>query len=191
MEIVLYRHAKTAGNLKHAYIGATDEPLCADGIVEAQNAYPPDCSVSSVFVSPLTRAKESARIWFPHAEQIVVPGLSEMNFGIFEGKNYKELNLSQYAAEYQHWIDSYCTDPIPNGESQAGFIGRTVWAFEQVVGENKKADRLIFVAHSGTAMALAARYLKPARGYFDTNLPPCGRLRFLYPDGEWIEETQA
>ncbi len=188
MEIILYRHAKTAGNLRHAYIGTIDEPLCAAGIAEAKNAYPPDFSVSTVFVSPLTRAKESARIWFPHARQIVVPGLSEMNFGIFEGKNYKELNLSPHAAEYQRWIDSFCTEKIPEGESQAEFISRTTAAFERIVRENNTADRLILVAHGGTALVLGMRYLK--RGYFDTNLSHCGRLRFLYPEGVEIKEDE-
>ena len=39
----------------------------------------------------MTRARQTARILFPEAEQIVVPGLREMDFGTFEGRNYVEM----------------------------------------------------------------------------------------------------
>ena len=31
-ELIFIRHGQTAGNLRHNYVGRTDEPLCPEGI---------------------------------------------------------------------------------------------------------------------------------------------------------------
>ena len=53
----------------------------------------------------MTRARQTAHILFPQAEQIVVPGLREMDFGTFEGRNYIEMENDP---DYRAWVDSNC-----------------------------------------------------------------------------------
>ena len=90
MTVYLIRHGKTAGNLTGRYIGATDEPLCSQGIAELQTrAYP---AVQRVFVSPMKRCGETASLLYPGVKQTVVHDLRECDFGLFEGKNYAEMN---------------------------------------------------------------------------------------------------
>ena len=83
MLIYLIRHGATRYNEEHRYQGLTDVPLSPAGRAALRQA---DFSPEVVYVSPLSRARETAAILFPTAEQIVVPGFREMDFGVFEGR---------------------------------------------------------------------------------------------------------
>ena len=83
-----------------------------------------------VYVSPLKRARETASILFPEAVQVVIPGFSEMNFGKFEGRNYKEMEKDP---DYRAWVDGMCLGKCPGGESREEFCARTCEAFLEVL----------------------------------------------------------
>ena len=84
----------------------------------------------AVYVSPLVRARETASILFPGARQIVIPGFCEMNFGKFEGRNFKEMENDP---EYRAWVDGMCLGRCPGGESREEFCERTCEAFLKVL----------------------------------------------------------
>ena len=88
MNIYLIRHGLTTPGEEGRYQGFLDESLSDKG--RAQLAEAPQ-KPSHVYVSPAKRARETASILFPGAEQICVPGLWEMNFGVFEGRTWKEM----------------------------------------------------------------------------------------------------
>ena len=83
-----------------------------------------------VYVSPLKRARETASILFPEAVQVVIPGFSEMNFGKFEGRNYKEMENDP---DYRAWVAGMCLGKCPGGESRDEFCARTCEAFLEVL----------------------------------------------------------
>ena len=83
-----------------------------------------------VYVSPLKRARETASILFPEAVQVVIPGFSEMNFGKFEGRNYKEMENDP---DYRAWVEGMCLGKCPEGESREEFCARTCEAFLEVL----------------------------------------------------------
>ena len=83
-----------------------------------------------VYVSPLKRARETASILFPEAVQVVIPGFSEMNFGKFEGRNYKEMENDP---DYRAWVEGMCLGKCPGGESREEFCARTCEAFLEVL----------------------------------------------------------
>ena len=87
IEIWLIRHGKTPENEQHRYIGWLDSSLGSVGKAELIRASE---TVSKVWVTNRRRTQETAQILFPGAKQILVPGLEEMNFGSFEGKNCGE-----------------------------------------------------------------------------------------------------
>lgn len=159
MKWILIRHGQTAGNLEHRYIGCrTDEPLCVEGVEALKNKqYPP---VARVFVSPMRRCIETAKILYPYIKQDIVEDFRECDFGDFEGRNYAELNGN---VDYQRWIDSGGELPFPNGESRAGFAARCVSAFDAL---NYREDCALIV-HGGTIMAIMERYARPQGSYFD------------------------
>ena len=160
MELILMRHAATAGNLLRRYIGTTDEPLSPEGRAAAQAVRAPAAEL--VFVSPLLRCRETAEICFPGAEQIVVPDLRETDFGLFENKSYEDL---REVPEYVRWLESGGTLPFPGGESRG-----------ERYETNKKSPAAV-VAHGGTIMAIMAARGEPRRGYYDWQLPNCGFIR--------------
>ncbi len=41
-------------------------------------------------ITPLQRTRQTARMLFPDAELVVADGLKEMDFGVFEGRNYRD-----------------------------------------------------------------------------------------------------
>ena len=83
-----------------------------------------------VYVSPLKRARETASILFPKAVQVVIPELAEMNFGKFEGRNYKEMENDP---DYRAWVAGMCLGKCPGGESREEFCARTCEAFLEVL----------------------------------------------------------
>ena len=88
MKLWLIRHGLTALGEAGKYQGRLDEGLSAAGRVQLLCAgWKPE----HVYVSPALRAKETAAILFPEAGQIEVPGLREMDFGVFEGRSWQEM----------------------------------------------------------------------------------------------------
>lgn len=189
MYALLIRHGKCAGNAERRYIGSTDADLTPDGRAEAERAKK-DPSVRKVFVSPLIRARDTARILFPNAEQIVLPDLRETDFGIFEGRNADEMADDP---AYRAWVDGGCTGRCPGGESRAEMQKRAVGAFTKAVfaeAEKSRAasekadlpdgapsDGPVFVTHGGVIMALMEALCRPHRDFYDFHAPNLGGFR--------------
>ena len=181
MLIVLLRHGETAYNAQRRYQGKSDIPLSARGRARLRAA---DFAPDVVVVTALCRTAQTARILFPHARQIVVPALREMDFGVFEGRTYDEMKGD---AAYCAWLDSGCESACPNGESKAVFCKRVCRAFEKLADEAlaRGDERLVIVAHGGTQMAALSRFAEPHRDYYDWNAPLAGG--FVLDAAQWPE----
>ncbi len=132
IELYLIRHGATKANREHRYLGRTEEPLSKEGrealkAFQRKGFYPDPASLQALFVSPMERCRETAELLFGDCEQYVIPEFREMDFGLFEGKNYQDL---QGNALYQAWIDSNGTLPFPEGESREDFLARCKQGFE-------------------------------------------------------------
>jgi alpha-ribazole phosphatase len=164
MEIFLIRHGQTAGNRDRRYIGRTDEPLCEEGAAAAVSAgvYP---EIRRVYVSPMRRARQTAELLFPNAEQVVCDGLREMDFGDFEGRNHAELESDGI---YRAWLNGNCQSPCPHGEGVLGFSARVCAAFETITQNAACAgeEYVVIIAHGGTIMSLMSCYAAPERVYY-------------------------
>ena len=133
MKVYLIRHGMTPGNLLHQYVGGrTDQPLSEEGKQTLQELkdsgiYP---ETESVFVSPMKRCAETAQVLFPDAEQIIVEGLKEMDFGVFEGRSAADMEDDE---QYQAWVATMCEAPIPGGEVKEAFTERCCKAFAETM----------------------------------------------------------
>lgn len=165
MDIMLIRHGKTAGNAQKRYVGRTDEPLSAEGKKELVRA-PHFADVQAVYVSPMRRCMETADMLFPDIEKIVENDFRECDFGLFEYKNYMELNED---ACYQKWIDSGGTLPFPGGESRSAFQKRCAGAFCAAVldAQKKGLEQIACVVHGGTIMSILDEYARQEGSYYD------------------------
>ena len=169
MQITLIRHGKTAENLAGRYMGRSDAPLCPEGIADAQRAAK-DETLQRVYVSPLKRARQTAAILFPNAEQVVIEDLQEMDFGDFEGRTAAEM---EHDPAYRAWVDDLCRGACPNGESQAGFRKRVTAALFALIA---RADGdCTVVSHGGVIMAIMAELAEPKKDFYDWYTPNlCG-----------------
>lgn len=169
MKIYLIRHSITEGNKKKRYIGRTDEPLCPEGTALLKERllrgiYP---DADRIFVSPMRRCLETARILYPDRELTVIDELSECDFGSFENKNYEELKDTP---EYQRWLESGGVMPFPGGESKEGFSKRSLAGFEKALklcGCKAQFSSLAFIVHGGTIMSIMEKYAVPKGTYYD------------------------
>lgn len=161
MMIHLIRHGKTPGNEEKRYIGVTDEELSAGGIEELRRKVYPTCE--AVFVSPMKRCLQTAEEIYPDAVIFVVSDFRETDFGLFEGKNYKELSGN---ALYQQWIDSNGTMDFPEGESVQGFKDRVIQAFQVLQPQLQAYEEVSFIVHGGTIMTLLECFEKK-HSYYD------------------------
>jgi alpha-ribazole phosphatase len=132
----------------------------------------------------MLRAVQTATIKFPNARVILVPGLREMDFGLFEGHTADELSED---IRYLAWVAGDCRETCPRGEGRAGFTTRVCVTFSEIVGENiaRRHGYLIIVAHGGTIMAIMERFARPPRDYFDWAPPHCGGYRAWLDDETW------
>lgn len=183
MEIILIRHGLTAGNLQKRYVGRTDEPLCREGInaLQKAGAFP---EIPQVVVSPMLRARQTASLLFPNADQLVVEDLREMDFGAFEGRTADEMALDP---AYRAWVEGNCQGICPGGEGIAAFSFRTLSAFDQAVRQAilSGKSRLVIVAHGGTLMAVMDKYATPKGAYWDWHVPPLKGWRANLEDAAW------
>ncbi len=170
MKIYLLRHGLTIYNTEKRYQGQRDIPLSAEGLAMLRKA---DFDTDLVYVSPLTRARQTAQVLFPTARQVQVPDLREMCFGSFEGRNYKEM---EHDPDYLAWVQANCETTCPDGERKTDFCNRTCAAFSKLVDENlvQGRDLMVIVAHGGTQMSVMERYAVPHKEYYQWCAPNAG-----------------
>ena len=182
LKLWLIRHGMTEGNRHQRYIGVTDEPLCEEGRILLSNVTYP--RVQALFVSPLRRCRETARILFGDQEQRVIALLAECDFGEFENKNYKELADNPH---YQEWVDSNGTLPFPGGESKEECAARNLKGFEEVleVLGNEGITEAALVVHGGTIMNIMETYALPEKAFYEWHVGNgCGYQVELEPE-QW------
>ncbi|MBQ3793083.1 MAG: histidine phosphatase family protein [Lachnospiraceae bacterium] len=179
MELIWIRHAATKGNLEKRYISLTDEKLCPEGISallekKVEKVYP---EVDRVYSTYLNRCMETAKLLYPLQGLHILEGLEEMHFGVFEGKNFQELDGNE---DYQKWIDSDAYAGMPEGESRGEFlerITRETYEFLKVC----KGNKIAMVVHGGTIMA-ALTYLDGSGPYFSYACDNGAGFRTVIPD---------
>ena len=161
--ILFIRHGQTQGNSEKRYIGGrTDEELCEAGIADirsriADRIYP---AADELYLSPMLRCRQTAQLIYPQltGEAVSVEDFRECDFGLFEGKNYQEM---EHLSAYQEWIDSMGKNGFPEGESPAEFRTRCLQAFWRTFQDNvhQKGDAAAdsvsaYIVHGGTIMAI-------------------------------------
>lgn len=182
MRCILLRHGKTAGNLEGRYAGRTDDSLCDEGIRELSLAgsFP---NVAQVYVSPMKRTLQTAGVLFPRATVQAIEGLREMDFGVFENKNFEELKDDP---AYRQWVEGGCVSAAPEGEALSDVEERAAGAFLQHIMPHAalhRIDPIVIVAHGGSIMALMHRFAEKRGDSFEWHCPNGGgwRLDFSPP----------
>lgn len=165
--LIMLRHGATQANKERRYLGKTNEALSHEGESELKKYKELQLysAIDVLFSSPMKRCIQTAEILYPKMQPVLIKEWEEMDFGAFEGKNYKDLQGDE---RYQAWIDSNGTLPFPGGESREDFIVRCDEGFRRMiehVRENRECRTAGMIVHGGTIMALLSRYC--GGEYFD------------------------
>ena len=186
MELYIIRHGRTRGNELNLYVGRIDQPLAESGIQQAQRyaqsaAYP---QVDRVYVSPLKRARQTAAILFPQAEQLVIEGFTEMDFGDFEGRHNDELKDNP---SYVAWLDAERAPSYPNGESGTDFDERVQAALRELVASAFETgeERLVVVTHEGVGMTIMANLAHPKLPFYRWGFTNCEGYHIQIEQADW------
>jgi len=185
MKIIFIRHAKTQGNLEKRYIGRTNEPLCGDGVKEA-NALAESGKMplaDTLIVSPYLRCTQTAEILYPGMAYEIENDLRECDFGIFEGKTHFELIRNP---EYTAWLSTNCLRDIPGGESVTAFKQRCRAAFMEVVQDKPDDATVAFVIHGGCIMAILEHFSRPQKEFQEYYVNNCEIVECSY-DGAFLK----
>ena len=171
-ELILIRHSITDANLTYTYCGSTDLPLNAGGVErvrELKEKYEfPSVEGFRVYTTGLARTEQTLKLLYGDVEHGVLPGMREMDFGIFEGHSYPELKERE---DYQAWISGdFEANVCPGGESGVIMRERVFAALDYV---SHKDGGVLIITHGG-----------PIAAIMDRLFPGEGKNRFQWqPDG--------
>ncbi|MFH1199235.1 MAG: histidine phosphatase family protein [Candidatus Omnitrophota bacterium] len=159
-KLILIRHGQTQWNLKKKYCGFADIGLNATGKQQAKKLQKrlKNQVIDKIYVSDRKRAIQSAKILFKERKIKIVPGLKEMNFGIFEGLTYKQI-IKKYGKLYSKWLNKPYSITLPKGEGLKGLEKRVAKAIKKIVSLNKNKTMAI-VCHGGVTSAFLNYILK-------------------------------
>lgn len=164
MNLYIVRHGETEENIKKTYYGDIDCKLTLNGIRQAELAGEKLKHIifDKAFCSEKLRAKETLKRIGNMKNYIVDSRLNERSFGIFEGKNYEELQRS-FKSEYDEWTKDwkiYCPE---NGESFLQVYHRVKNFMDDLKKES--AENILICTHGGIIRAIYAYILE---GNLDT-----------------------
>ncbi|MDR1755081.1 MAG: histidine phosphatase family protein [Eubacterium sp.] len=176
--IYFIRHGITEGNLNGQYIGKTDLSLCDEGYAaiagyKDSDFYP---NVGRIYSSPLKRCVETAGIIYPGRHVEITEGLSECDFGDYEGKMPEEIEEDP---AYIKWLKGGYDACPPGGESYGEFAVRCINALDAIFKDmmSEKITTAAVITHSGVIMNLLSGY----------GLPKGKPLEFALSQGEGFE----
>ena len=169
VELWLVRHGETAWSLSGAHTSVTDIPLTEHGrqrAVELRD-YLKGKKFAAVFVSPMSRARETCDIAGYGDVAVVEPGLMEWNYGEAEGKTTPEMRAI-YGADWSVW-----TSPLKGGETVEAVgeradkvIAKAVAAVEEPRSPSARdrgypapSGAVALFAHAHILRILAARWI--------------------------------
>lgn len=161
--IALIRHGKTEANLRGAYLGRGNPPLCPLGVRELSRCRP--FPAERVISSPLLRCLETAALLYPDQAPVVLRDLQERDFGELEGLTHEEIIR---LPGMERWGMDASRMPFPGGEEEEAFGRRCLRAFDQLLElmEREQTGTAAVIAHGGVLMAILSG-LFPRSSFYD------------------------
>ena len=155
--VILLRHGEADTPAPDAFLGRTDTALTEAGRNAAQSAAHrlSRMRVDAIVSGPLVRCVQTARLLRLPPQIQVEPGLSERDFGDWNGKSRALCHADEAA-----WAQFAQPDgAAPGGESVSAFHERVDEAYERVLDENEGAPVLLIVPHHSVLCSIASHAL--------------------------------
>lgn len=159
MEIYIVRHGQTLWNADNLLQGSADIELNERGrVLAGQTGQNLEQTVfDKIYSSPLIRAYETACLIRGHRNIPIIRDdrLRELNFGVNEGKNFKEL-LADTSDPFHHFFDRPDLYRAPRqGESLEHICERAAEFMKDVIEpQSRELERIMIVAHGAINKAI-------------------------------------
>jgi len=155
-KLILVRHGETVWNQEGRFMGHSDPGLNKKG--ESQARAVADFllgeDIDLLFSSDLVRAVETSRVIAGHNMPIkIISSLREINFGVWEGLTFGEIQ-TRYPALLNAWLQDPFGVRIPGGETAQEVWHRVIEAWNSIVLNAGGAKTLVIVAHGGSLRML-------------------------------------
>ena len=168
MLLYLARHAQTASSAVDSFNGRRDLPLTEAGREQARKLGQrlAGARFAAVYRSPLGRTAETARLIAPSLEARVLEGLTEIDYGQWEGLSARDaeaLDPRRYAA----WVADPAAVPPPGGETAGQVASRATAALREILSRHEATGLpALAISHKATLRILAAALTgAPVSGY--------------------------
>ena len=175
-ELFLIRHGATEQSEEPRYVGRLDIGLSVKGRGQAKLVAERlrGESIETIFSSPLSRSLETAKAIAQNQqlEVEVVQGLSEIDFGQWEGLTFEQIGIKS-PEQVNSWLERPEDFVFPGGESVKAFHERVIEAVEKHV--LIAAGPTIVVGHGGSLRAIICHLCRwPVKNFFSFTLDCTG-----------------
>lgn len=158
-EVYLLRHGDTEATENGYYAGWMDISLSEKGrkrIVRVRETLPFN-DFQKIFVSPLKRAIETARIVSSDSPLEICKEIQERSFGVWEGKRWEDIE-TLFPEDMKKWRENPLLFTPPGGESFKVILERVVSFWERLLRE--PPGRYLVVTHGGVIRSLLVHLLE-------------------------------
>ena len=164
MNLMIVRHAQSAGNAEGRWQGRADFRLSDAGRGQAgrlrsrlkREGYTP----THIYSSPLSRTFETARIassiWDRPIE--AWDDLMENDVGVFSGLTWADVE-KQFPEVARDFAATRNLDLVDGAETHAERSARAQRVVDRVIGEHHNSDRVLLFSHGGIMTHIVARLL--------------------------------
>lgn len=187
--LFMVRHGATDNNLANPPLlqGRADVPLSAMGRRQAERTGEllARQTIQRVYSSPLLRARQTAdAIAGPHQLQVeVVDAIEEIDVGDWEGRSWKEIEISE-PDRYRQFMADPATTGYAGGENVTQLYQRVHPAMRQLLADNL-GNQIVVVGHNLVNRAFLAPLIGlPLAQVRRMNQDNCGVSVARYRDGE-------
>jgi broad specificity phosphatase PhoE len=168
MLLYLARHAQTASSAVDSFNGQRELPLTEAGREQARRLGERLSGVrfAAVYRSPLGRTGDTAQLIAPSVAPQILPGLTELAYGSWEGLSAKQARELD-PASYDRWVADPETNGPPGGETAAQVAARALAALDEIRRRHEGSPApVLAVSHKATIRILGAALTgAPIRSY--------------------------
>lgn len=180
MDFFIVRHGQTETNLKKLVCGQMDTKMTELGHqqVKFSSNYLKNITFDGLYVSPLSRAIETAKYFFPIENYVKIEELMEMDTGEYSSLTTDELWSIEPKFKYQ---GRYMNNKYPNGESLSMLYNRiTDWIVKYLLKKHGYNDKILIVGHEATVTCFIHYFLQIPLDNYPSFLIPNGQIVHLY-----------
>ncbi|MFW2373796.1 MAG: histidine phosphatase family protein [Gammaproteobacteria bacterium] len=144
----LLRHGETTAG--KVFLGRSDPALTELGRQQMSRALIDVASYQQIISSPLQRCAEFARRYAEshHLPLIIDDGLSELDFGVWDGLSSEQIWQTDADALGRFWSDPVKYPPT-NGEDMKDFYQRTVSSLQNIMAD-QSLQQVLLISHGGS-----------------------------------------